>query len=214
MSKKITAVIPALNEENTIGRIIQGIKKYTDEVVLVDDGSSDNTAAIARESGATVVSNNVNLGYDKSIDRGFSVAAQNGADVIFTMDADGQHIPDDIPMMVEPVLSGAADVVVGRRPYHARITEYLFGIVAKTKIGIDDPLCGFKVYSVKVYKDIGYFDRISSIGTQLLFNAKKKGYRIIQKDISLNKREDEPRFGRRIKANWKIFKAIIITLFY
>jgi hypothetical protein len=83
---------------------------------------------------------------------------------------------------------------------------------ASTIAEIDDPLCGLKAYHINVYNDIGYFDRISSIGTQLMFNAKKREYRLIQKNITLNERDDIPRFGRRVKANWKIFKAILKTL--
>ncbi len=208
---KITAVIPAFNEEATIGDVIQGVRPHVDEVILVDDASKDQTAAIARERGAVVLTHERNQGYDKSIDDGFALAEQRGATVIFTFDADGQHRPEDIPNIVGPIVGGEADVVVGRRPYRARWTEYLFAVVAQIKANIQDPLCGFKAYSVDVYRNVGYFDRISSIGTQLMFNAKKKGYRIVQKDILLKKRaeSDIPRFGRRLKANWKIFKAIV-----
>jgi len=212
-SQKIVAVIPALNEAATIGLVISEVKEYVDLVIVVDDHSNDNTCEISRAAGALVFTNNQNQGYDKAINRGFELAISNGATIIITFDADGQHNSKDIKEMVALILKGDADLVVGKRPRHVRITEQLFAFVAKRKAGIDDPLCGLKAYRSEIYKDIGYFDRISSIGTQLMFKAKRKGYKVIQKDISLARRKDDPRFGKSIKANYKIFKAIIRILF-
>lgn len=212
--QKIVAVIPALNEENTIGDVVRGLKNKADEIILVDDASKDKTAEIAEKEGAVILRHQKNEGYDKSIDDGFALAAERGATIIFTFDADGQHNPDDVPKILEPILRDEADVVVGKRPYKARITEHLFAYVARKKAGIEDPLCGLKAYKASVYKDVGYFDRISSIGTQLMFNAKKKGYRIKQINIEVKKRADTPRFGRLLKANWKILIAIIKTIIY
>lgn len=211
--QKITAVLPALNEEETISEVIKGLKEYVDEAILVDDASTDKTAILAQREGAIVISHNKNKGYDRSVDDGFALAAKRGATIILTFDSDGQHNPEDIPEIIEPIINGEADVVVGRRPHFARIAEYLFALIARIKTGIDDPLCGLKAYHVKVYKDIGYFDRASSIGTQLIFNAKKKGYSIAQTNITLNQRRDEPRFGKRLGANWRIFKAIVKTIY-
>lgn len=209
---KVFAVIPALNEENTIAQVLRGVKNYVDEIILVDDGSTDKTAEIAREMDVIVILNERNLGYEPSINRGFSLAAEKNATVILTFDGDGQHDPVDIPKIVDPILKGEADVVVGMRPHYPRVMEYLFAIIAKRKANIRDPLCGLKAYHVKVYKDIGFFDRISSIGVQFVFSAKKKGYRIEQRPISIQKRKDDSRFGKSIKANWKILKAIVKTI--
>lgn len=211
--QKIIVIIPALNEEKTISEIIRGVKKYVNEIILVDDASTDKTAVIAQREGAIVLSHNKNQGYDKSIDDGFALAVKRGATIILTFDADGQHNPEDIPKIVKPILNGDTDVVVGKRPRHARISEYLFAFISKIKANIDDPLCGLKAYHINVYKDIGYFDKISSIGTQLMFNAKKRGFSVVQKNITLNKRDSVPRFGTKVKANWKIFKAIVNTIF-
>ncbi|VAW48807.1 hypothetical protein MNBD_GAMMA03-466 [hydrothermal vent metagenome] len=212
VEQKIIAVIPALNEEQTISKVINGVKGYVDEVILIDDGSVDNTAELAKKEGAVVLSNEENLGYERSIDYGFALAAKREATIILTFDGDGQHSPEDIPHMVEPILKGEADIVTGVRAYYPRVTEYLFALVAKIKADIKDPLCGFKAYHVKVYKDLGYFDRNSSIGVQFIFNAKKKGYRIAQRNITIKKRKDVSRFGRKLEANWKIFKAIVKTI--
>lgn len=213
MNKKIIAVIPALNEEDTIAKVTRGVKRYVDEIIVVDDASKDKTVDIAQREGAVILSHHNNQGYDKSIDDGFKLAAQRGADIILTFDADGQHNSDDIPAFTGLIIEDKADLVVGRRPYHARVAEYLFALVAKMKAGVDDPMCGLKAYRIDIYRDIGYFDRISSIGTELMFNAKKMGYRIIQRDIQINRRADDSRFGVRLKGNYKILKAILKVLF-
>ena len=210
--QKIIAVIPALNEEKTIAQVLNGVKSYVDEVILVDDGSTDKTAEIARGLGVVVVSNVTNLGYEPSINRGFSLAAENGATILLTFDGDGQHHPADIPKIVDPIIRGEADVVVGMRSRYPRVMEHLFAVIAKRRANIRDPLCGLKAYHIKVYRDIGYFDRNSSIGVQFVFNAKKKGYRVAQRPISINQREDESRFGKKLEANWKILKAIVKTI--
>lgn len=211
IKQKTIAVMPALNEEKTISKVIREVKKYVDEIIVVDDASLDKTLGIAQKEGATVISHKRNEGYDKSIDDGFTLAEKRGATVILTFDSDGQHNPVDIPTIIVPILKGDADVVVGKRPKYTLITEYLFAFIAKIKANIEDPLCGLKAYHVKVYKDVGYFDKISSMGTQLMFNAKKRGYKVVQKNITLNERSDT--FGKRIKVNWKIFKVIIRVIF-
>lgn len=206
---KITAVIPALNERDTIAAVIESVRARVDEVILVDDGSTDGTGAIARERGAVVVSHPKNLGYDASIGDGFKAAMERGADIVLSFDADGQHLAESIPVIVAPILEGEADIVVGRRPYRARFGERVFGWVGKRKAGIDDPMCGLKAYRTEVYRRIGYYDRVGSIGTELLFTAVRGGFRAAQRDIRLNRRKDTPRFGRTLKANYKILRAVL-----
>lgn len=211
--QKIVAVIPAYDEEETISSVISGARGFVDEIIVVDDASIDGTAAAALREGAVVLSHSRNLGYDKTIDDGFALAAQENATIIVTLDGDGQHEPRDISKLVEPIIEGQADIVVGKRPRHARTAETLFALIAKARLHIDDPLCGLKAYSVRVYQSVGYFDRISSIGTQLMFTAGKRGYRITQRDIELHQRADTSRFGKRIVGNWKILKACVKILF-
>ncbi len=204
---KIIAVIPALNEEKTIESVLKKTKKYVDEIIVVDDCSKDKTAKIA-EKYAYVIKHNKNEGYDKSIDDGFKLAKKRKAEIIITLDADGQHFPEDIPRLIKHIKNKNADIVAGKRPYNARLMEQIFANFGK-KLGIEDPLCGMKAYSIKVYDDIGFFDKISSIGTQLLFTALKRGYKIKNIKIKLNKRKDVPRFGRKLKANFKLLRALL-----
>jgi len=211
---KIVAIIPAFNEAETISQVIKSTQKHVFQIIVVNDNSIDQTAKLAKKTGAIVISNPTRLGYDKSIEAGFAAAIKQKPNIILTLDADGQHNPDDIPKLVKPIIQQKADIVIGRRPYKARLSEYLFTSIGKSKLGIDDPLCGFKAYQAKVYQHIGYFDQISSIGTQLIFNAHQQGFRLDQKNIILNRRQDTPRFGKRLIANCKILKAIIKILWY
>jgi len=117
---KLAILIPAYNEARTIGRVIQqvtkvqlpGIEKH---VIVVDDGSSDNTKEIARSRGALVISHMLNRGVGGALGTGFEAALRLGADVVVTFDADGQHAPEDIKNVIEPIRSGLADVVIGSR---------------------------------------------------------------------------------------------------
>lgn len=214
MKQKTIVVIPALNEEKTISKVIRGVRKYVDEIILVDDASTDKTAIIAQQEGAMVLAHEKNQGCDKSISGGFAWAAKRKATIVLTFDGDGQHDPRDIPKIIKPILNGKADVVVGKRPHYAKAAEYLFAFMLKAKVGIDDPLCGLKAYHIKVYKDIGYFSKVFSGGTQLLFNAKKRGYTIAQENIILHERDGVPRLGKLtpIGRNWKTFKTMIKIL--
>jgi len=192
---RIVAVVPALDEAETIGDVLDDLDDYVQEVVVVDDGSTDGTPDIARQHGAHVVEHDSNEGYDVSLDDGVSTAVDRGADVVVTFDADGQHQALDVPKVTAPIQAGEAQVVVGRRPKPARVSEWLFSVYGRLRLGVRDPLSGFKAYDANVYRAVGYFDRLSSIGTHLLVAAIKQGYSIAEVDISIADREDEPRFG-------------------
>lgn len=114
-SVKIIAIIPAYNEEKTIGKVIDGVKKYVNEIIVVDDCSSDKTAEIALKRGVTVLKHIVNRGVGGAWGTGIEVAILDNADIIITLDADGQHDSGEIPKLISPIIKGEADFVVGSR---------------------------------------------------------------------------------------------------
>lgn len=118
---RVIVVVPAYNEGQAIGEVIRRIRACGHErIVVVDDGSSDDTGEQARRAGALVVRHLVNRGVGGAWGTGIEAALRLGADVVVTMDADGQHDPGDIPRLLAPIERGEADVVVGSRMLDAR----------------------------------------------------------------------------------------------
>jgi len=111
----VVACIPAFNEEGSIAGVVVRAGKYVDRVVVCDDGSVDLTGEIAEGLGAVVIRHEGNRGKGAALRSAFLRARELGADVVVMLDADGQHDPEEIPGLVEPILKGAADMVVGSR---------------------------------------------------------------------------------------------------
>jgi glycosyltransferase involved in cell wall biosynthesis len=206
---RIAIVIPALNESQTIAGVVDAATKYGVPIV-VDDGSTDSTAALASQAGAVVVSHKSNLGYDAALNSGFRKAAELGSEIIITLDADGQHDPSLIGKFVDAIDQGA-DVVAGIRNRRQRFAEHLFAGFTSLRFGIKDPMCGMKAYRTAVYKVLGHFDSCGSVGTELMIFAAKHGYRLGQIKIQARERKDRSRFGRVITGNYKIIRAMFLT---
>jgi glycosyltransferase involved in cell wall biosynthesis len=122
----ILACLPAFNEEVAIGSVVLRAKKYVDAVVVIDDGSSDATADIATSAGAIVIRHDRNLGKGIAIRDAFLKAREMQADILVCIDADGQHNPDEIPHLLDPIRKGEADMVIGSRflTIRSRIPAY------------------------------------------------------------------------------------------
>ncbi len=154
---KILAAIPCFNEEATIGSVVIKAKRYVDEVVVIDDGSVDDTARIASEAGAKVIKHKENRGKAAAVKTAFKYALENDFDIVVTLDGDGQHNADEIPNLLEPVLNGKADMAIGFRfgrftemPFWRkigkRVLDYATGIGAKK---VTDSQCGFRAFNRK-----------------------------------------------------------------
>ena len=112
---KIIVVIPAYNEAKVIYSVVNAVKDQVDEVIVIDDGSSDNTAEVATNAGAKVARHFLNRGQGAALQTGISFALKSDADIIVTFDADGQHVAEEIEQVVKPLLLGEVDVVLGSR---------------------------------------------------------------------------------------------------
>lgn len=203
-------VIPALNESATIARIVEAVGKYGIPIVI-DDGSIDKTAELAMQSGAVVVAHKTNLGYDAALNSGFKKAAELGTQIIITVDADGQHDPLLVKKFISAIDSGA-DIVVGVRSSRQRLAEHLFAWYMDLCFGIKDPLCGMKAYRADVYKALGHFDSYDSIGTEMVIFAAKRGLRVGQIPFDVLRRSGESRFGKVISSNYKIIRAMLLSI--
>ena len=207
---RIAIVIPALNESATIAVVVEAAGRYGVPIV-VDDGSTDNTAELARQAGAVVVSHENNRGYDAALNSGFKKVAELGSEIIITVDADGQHDPSLIQKFIDAIDAGA-DVVIGIRSRRQRFAENIFAWYASLRFGIKDPLCGMKAYRTAVYEALGCFASYGSIGTELAIFAVKKGCQLGQIPFSARERKGPSRFGRALVGNYKIIRAIALSI--
>jgi glycosyltransferase involved in cell wall biosynthesis len=116
MDKKVFIVIAAYNEESALAGVLHGLRRHGyRNIVVVDDGSRDRTSDVALAGGAWAVRHSINRGQGAALKTGIDFALQQGADIIVTFDADGQHLSEDIPALIKPVATGAADVALGSR---------------------------------------------------------------------------------------------------
>lgn len=207
---RVGVVVPALNEAQTIGDVVGRLVSFSLPIV-VDDGSTDATAAIAKAGGAEVVSHDRNRGYDAALNSGFKRAAELGCAYVVTIDADGQLPADRVPDYIA-ALDGGADLVIGIRDTVPRISERAFKAMTRLMYGIDDPLCGMKGYRMELYNSLGWFDSYGSVGTELMLHAARRNAGIVQIAIPTKPRIGAARFGNILRANWLIFRAAATAL--
>jgi glycosyltransferase involved in cell wall biosynthesis len=137
----VTVIIPAYNEERTIFEVASAARKHVDEVIVVDDASRDATVILARKAGAKIASHGKRRGYIESIKTGFRQAV---GDLIVTMDADGEHNPEDIPLLVKPIYDDKSDLVLGTRRKVARMSERFVNWLTNFKVKTNDACTGFR----------------------------------------------------------------------
>jgi glycosyltransferase involved in cell wall biosynthesis len=188
--------IPAFNEEKTIARVILDAQKFADKVVVCDDGSTDYTAKIAERLGAVVIKHEGNSGYGAALQSLFIRAKELRADVLVTLDSDGQHDPAEIPRLVKPIKEGVADVVLGSRFKDKNGTAGMplyrkFGIRVITKIangsgknGISDAQSGFRAYSKSALARLSVSENGMSASVELLRAVNKSGLKVCEVPIS------------------------------
>ena len=187
---KIVSVIPAFNEEETIARVVSETKRYVDEVIVVDDGSTDETFAKAQEAGALVLKHPENKGKGDALRTGFKLAPGLSADVIVTLDADAQHDPNETPKLLPPIIEANADVIVGARekrgmPLIRRLSNSLASLMLHSLgLRMSDTQCGFRVWTRKALEATQTQAPRYVAETAMLVQAHKKGLRIVAVPIT------------------------------
>ncbi|MFH0732042.1 MAG: glycosyltransferase family 2 protein [Candidatus Omnitrophota bacterium] len=186
--KKICAVMPAHNEEKNIVGVIRGVMKYNIDVVVIDDGSEDNTARLAKASGAVILTHDTRKGKGASLKDGLDWAMASGYDYIITIDSDGQHNPDEIPSFISVANTDhATGVIIGNRLINygkmplVRICTNRFMsslISALCKQQIPDTQCGYKLIKKDVLKNISIKSKKFEIESEILVKAAKVGFKI------------------------------------
>ena len=188
--------IPAFNEAHTIASIIVDAKKYASEVIVCDDGSTDRTREIAVGLGAHVIKHERNLGYGAALKSLMQSARLFNADVLVTIDGDGQHDPLEIPRLIEPIVNGKCDVVVGSRFVDANGTAEMpkyrqLGVKVITKLvngsaknGVRDAQSGFRAYNAKALDCLTLSEMGMGASIELLLQLKKYDLMLLEVPIS------------------------------
>ena len=137
----VSVIIPAYNEASRVGPVVRAASRYADEIIVVDDDSADSTGVEAEAAGARVVYQ-THAGYIAAVKRGFREAR---GEIVVTMDADGEHKAEDIPRLIEPILTEGVDMVLGARPRVVRLSERCINWLTRLQVkGVSDTGTGFR----------------------------------------------------------------------
>jgi glycosyltransferase involved in cell wall biosynthesis len=216
---RVVAVIPAYNEATTIASVIDETATHVDQVVVVDDDSSDDTAEIAREHGATVIEHAINTGVGGAVRTGYLYAIRNDFDFVVQVDADGQHDPAYIPKLLEAAKD--CDMVIGSRYLNESYKEYSLvrnaGIQFFTttvnllgRMDITDVTSGFRVYRVDKLKEILH-QSDNHWAVEQTLAAAKNDFRIKELSVEMPTREEgESQFSLDTFALYPIRMANVI----
>jgi glycosyltransferase involved in cell wall biosynthesis len=190
----IVAIIPAYNEERFIGSVVLSARAHADQVIVVDDGSTDSTAELARAAGAIVVRHTRNMGKAAALNTGFEEARRRKPCAVVLLDGDGQHQASEIPILTRSVLSGEADMVVGSRfldtqsriPYVRSLG--LRGITMLSNLGsgisVSDSQTGFRAFSREALERMSFRTNGFSVESEMQFLARTHGLKTAEVPIS------------------------------
>ncbi len=224
----LAIIIPAYNEAGRIMSTIAGIRKFSDaDIIVISDGSIDNTAAEAKQAGAEVIELPFNLGYGAALQTGFKYALRKKYEFAVQMDADGQHDPSSILPLINPVINDEIDIVIGSRfldkgnykaPLVRRMGMYFFGFITSVLTGrkITDPTSGFQALNKKVmefYASKAYpFDYPDA---DVIIMLHRKGFRFKEVPVIMHNAAKPSMHGGILRPMYYIFKmmlSILVTL--
>jgi glycosyltransferase involved in cell wall biosynthesis len=235
---KLVVTIPAYNEEKTIASVINEIPKKIKgidsiDVVVVDDGSKDNTAVVASKAGAKVIRNSHNCGLAYAFSKGLKYGLELGADIIVNTDADMQYNQKQIPYLIQPILDGKADIVLGSRfkgtIEYMPIQKYLGNKIVSKLMGflagmnITDSQTGFRAFSKEAALRINVFSNFTYTQETILEAIEKK-LTIVEVPVDFRKRDGKSRLisnifdyayraGSTILATYLNYKPLKVFFF-
>jgi len=196
----VVACIPAFNEEKNIGGVVVRALKCVDRVVVCDDGSSDLTGDIARGLGAIVVRHERNLGYGVALKSSFQEALKLGAEIIVTIDGDGQHDPREIPMLVRRLEKGDVDIVIGSRFVEGGGSEaprwrengirFISELVSTDGLSVTDAQSGFRAYNREALEKFSLTEDGMGASTEILLKSEDMGFKVAEVPINISYDED------------------------
>ena len=215
---KVSCVIPAWNEEQNIGEVLEKLGAFVDEIVVVDDCSHDQTGLVAKKYGATVLRHPINRGQGAALQTGNSYALKNGADIIVHFDADNQFSAEEIPAVITPLIAEEADIVFGSRflgkkanlpffkknvimPLARIINRFVF------KIKLSDPQNGFRAMTRASAEKITITNRGFAHNNEIQIKAFALHLRIKEVPITVTYH----RFGQKFSGGIRILKDLLIS---
>lgn len=191
---KIIVIIPAFNEQAAIGEVVERSLRYADDVLVIDDGSADDTSEIAEKAGASILKHPTNFGKGVSLRDAF--AQVEGYDIVVTIDGDGQHNPDEIPDLIKPICEGRADFVNGSRylngfdentPAYRRVGQTVLDIATNITAGTDvtDSQSGFRAFKGSTISCYKFRDPGFGIESEMIADASENNLKIIEVPITV-----------------------------
>lgn len=193
-SERYVVLIPAYNAERSVGGVVAEVKKVMDDVVVVDDGSVDRTGDAARDAGAHVLVHEQNRGKGAALKTGFRYACEHGYDGVITLDADGQHLPHEIPRFLECRANTGADLIIGGRahlfgqmlPRRRMANRFSAWSIAKaSRTGVTDSQSGFRFYSARLLRGVKLHTDGFDMESEVIVRAGCGGFQVVTTPIEL-----------------------------
>lgn len=221
---KAVIIVPALNESKVISEVLSGLPRKIIginnlEILVVDDGSGDDTSKIAKEAGVNVVRHIVNRGLGAAIKTGLTWAKKENADLAITFDSDGQHNPGDIPKLVGPIVKNQADLVIGSRfkvrqniPADRLILNWLANLTTYLIFGVasSDSQSGLRAFSREAMNLIDYRADRMEFSTEILVEAKRNNLKVQEVPISAIYTEYSRKKGQSNLNAFPVFVRILL----
>jgi glycosyltransferase involved in cell wall biosynthesis len=192
---KIVVVIPAYNEERFIGSVVLKARRFTDIVIVVDDGSLDRTSLVAKSGGAIVIEHSENLGKAAALTTAFQEARTHNPDVVVMLDGDGQHMPEEIAQVVTPIIKYQADIVVGSRylentsnvPRHRTWGHWIFNILTRLSSGVavSDSQSGYRAFSPQALNLVYFRSNGFAVESEMQFLAHEHELKLVEVPITI-----------------------------
>ncbi len=226
-SKRVTIFLPAYNESRVIGGVLEKLPASLAgigpvRVVVVDDGSRDDTAVVSRSHGALVARHRINRGVGLATITGIKIAREIGTDILVMMDSDGQHDPDDLAAVIAPIVDGKADVVVGTRlvkskgmPWIRRVGNKTMNLILRLLAGVrtTDSQSGFRAFNSYALERLRLTTSGYEVHTEMLVAARRAGLRIAEAPIKVIYTAYSKKKGQTITNSLNvIFRLILKTI--
>lgn len=217
---KIFCVIPAWNEAHSISEVVASVRRQVNEVIVVDDGSSDETVSLAVAAGATVLLHPINRGQGAALRTGTQYALDQGADIIIHFDADGQFVAEEIPEALVPVINGQVEAVFGSRflgkehnlpPLKKRVLLPLARLFNFVFLGVrfNDPQNGFRVLSATAARQLNWQQDKMAHCSEILWLTRLT--KIKYQEVGVTVRYS--RFGQQMSGGWRIIGDLFLSRF-